>query len=109
MWIVISLVFLQVCDVFLHVASGAIEPMRIGASLGVVIAVVLSNYLASPRIRNIILTLSLAAYLVLNGIYIGENGLPGVAFWVFVATTSALLVVLITRSTTPARVKPRAS
>ena len=79
----IALVLIQAFDAFIHLANGIVEPLRLGASVMIVV-IVLSGLLAKPKIGVILTGLGGAVYLVANMAYVVVSGWPGPLFWVLV-------------------------
>ncbi|MGB1462968.1 MAG: hypothetical protein ACPG8Q_05490, partial [Candidatus Poseidoniaceae archaeon] len=67
------LLFIQALDVFIHVASGQVESLRISASVMLVIAAWM--ILASPGGAKGVGIANAFAFMVLNGVFLSVSGL----------------------------------
>lgn len=80
---IISLVVIQAFDAVIHLANGIVEPLRLGASVMIVV-IVLSGLLAKPKVGALLTGLGAAVYLAANLAYVVVSGWPGLLFWVVV-------------------------
>ncbi len=96
----LALLALQFLDIAVHVASDQAEPLRITANLVILVwAAFPFSGRMSPAVRRATLP-ALAAYLLLNGVFLAQHGLTNpasgglrLALLAFVALTSGLMLV----------------
>jgi hypothetical protein len=102
-WLGAAVAAVQVVDLLLHAAAGQLEPLRVASNAVILLwvgALALGGRAANARLIG---GVALAAYVVLNGVFLALAGFtnpaqgnaPRVALLVLVALTTVLSLALI--------------